>query len=180
MVAHDELRRVESLTGGQEAFETIVHENQRMIHAVCYRMTGSMDDAADLAQETFVQAYRSLDQFRGESKMSSWLYRIAINLCLNWRKRQQRERLAHEEFSRIAAVDADSSARRAQVVQDALMQLPDKQRAAVVLTTYEGLSHAQAARALGCSETTVSWRLFEARRKLKRLLKHLKTIGGAI
>ena len=59
------------------------------------------------------------------------------------------------------------------------MTLPAKQRAAIVLTTYDGLTHAEAGRALGCSETTVSWRLFAARRKLKRLLKHLHRTGAA-
>jgi RNA polymerase sigma-70 factor (ECF subfamily) len=59
------------------------------------------------------------------------------------------------------------------LIQDALLKLPEKQRAAVILTTYDGLSHAEAAKALGCSETTVSWRMFAARRKLKRLLKQL-------
>jgi RNA polymerase sigma-70 factor (ECF subfamily) len=67
---------------------------------------------------------------------------------------------------------------RARLVQEALMSLHPKQRAAVVLTTYDGLTHAEAARALGCSETTVSWRVFAARRKLKRLLGGLAGEGG--
>jgi len=179
MVAHENQRQVESQPEESEAFERIIHDNQRVIHALCYRMTGSMDDAADLAQETFIHAFRNLDQFRGESKISSWLYRIAINQCLSWRKHQERERVAHEELSKIAANESPCETHCAQEIQDALMQLPPKQRAAIVLTTYEGLNHAQAACALGCSETTISWRLFEARRKLKRLLKRLKTTGGA-
>lgn len=71
---------------------------------------------------------------------------------------------------REAGPEADCMA--VEMVQAALLKLPPKQRAAVVLTTYDGLSHAEAARALGCTETTVSWRLFAARAKLKRLLKH--------
>ena len=69
--------------------------------------------------------------------------------------------------------------RRAHQIQEALMKLPAKQRAAIVLTTYDGLTHAEAARVLGCSEATVSWRLFAARGKLKRLLKHLESTGDA-
>ena len=180
MVAPDDrLRIAECQNGGQEAFENLVRENQRMIHSLCYRLTGSMEDAEDLAQETFVQAFKNLAEFRAEANASSWLYRIAVNCCLNWRKRRQRQDQTHQEWGRQAAEVAHDDTRRAQQIQEALMKLPTKQRAAIVLTTYDGLTHAEAARALGCSETTVSWRLFAARGKLKRLLKHLQNSGGA-
>ena len=142
-----------------------------MIHSLCYRMTGSMADADDLAQETFVQAYLHLANFRAEARFSSWLYRIATNLCLNWQKRaarQQRLQRAWGEQERESSQSDDLGTRR---VQDALLKLSPKQRAAIILTLYDGLTHAEAARALGCSETTVSWRLFAARRKLRRFLK---------
>ncbi len=175
MVAPDDrFRIVECQPGDQEAFENLIRENQRMIHSLCYRLTGSMEDAEDLAQDTFVQAYRNLAQFRAEAKVSSWLYRIAVNRCLNWRKYRQRQDQTHQEWSRHGPEVAHDNTRQAQQIQEALMKLPAKQRAAIVLTTYDGLTHAEAARILGCSETTVSWRLFAARRKLKRLLKHLQ------
>ena len=164
--------------GDVEAFETLIRENQRMIHSLCYRMTGSMDDAADLAQETFIQAHRHLTEFRGHAKVSSWLYRIAMNQCLNWQKSSQRRERLHREWSEqqrdTAAREVD---RRAQAVEQAILSLHPKQRAAIVLTVHEGLTHAEAARALGCSETTVSWRLFAARRKLKRLLSKQQKSG---
>ena len=75
----------ESQQGSPGAFEELVRRHQRMIHALTFRMTGSMTDSEDLAQETFLRAYRQLESYRGESKFSSWLYRIGINLCLNWR-----------------------------------------------------------------------------------------------
>ena len=165
----------QSLNGDDGAFETIVREHQRMIHALCYRMTGSLDEAEDLAQETFIHAYEHLGRFRGEARLSSWLYRIAVNQCLNWQKRQVRTRRLHEAWGEEAAVSHERDDLRAQQVQEALLRLSPKQRAAVILTTYDGLNHAEAASALGCSETTVSWRLFAARRKLKRLLKSLAT-----
>ena len=142
-----------------------------MIHSLCYRMTGSMADAEDLAQETFIQAYQHRDSFRGGAKVSSWLYRIAINQCLNWRKRAARREQLHREWSQEERVTADDSAARGQQIQEALLKLNPEQRAAVVLTMYDGLSHAEAAKVLGCAETTVSWRLFAARRTLKQLLK---------
>jgi RNA polymerase sigma-70 factor, ECF subfamily len=163
-----------SQAGDQDAFEELIKSHQRMIHSLAYRMTGSLADAEDLAQETFIQAHHKLGQFRGEASFSSWLYRIAVNTCLNWRKREQRREAAHLDFERETssplALDEGLSGR----VHEALQKLHPKQRAALVLTVYEGLNHAEAARALGCSETTVSWRIFAARKKLKRLLKDVK------
>jgi RNA polymerase sigma-70 factor (ECF subfamily) len=169
-----------SVAGDAEAFETLIRENQRMIHSLCYRMTGSIADAQDLAQETFIQAYRHLAEFRGEARVSSWLYRIAMNQCLNWQKsRQRRERLYREWSEQELDATPKKPDPRTHAVQEALLSLNPKQRAAIVLTVHEGLTHADAARALGCSETTVSWRLFAARRKLKRLLSKRQKSGDA-
>ncbi len=145
-----------------------------MIHSLCYRMTGSLADAEDLAQETFIHAFEHLGTFRGEARFSSWLYRIAVNLCLNWQKRRVRQERLYQEWSEEAIVEGNAEHHGlSQQVQEALMKLHPKQRAAIVLTTYDGLNHAEAAKILGCSETTVSWRIFAARRKLKALLKGL-------
>ena len=167
-----------SRQGDHEAFEALIRRHQRMIHSLTFRMSGSMADAEDLAQETFVQAFRQLDGFRAEARFSSWLYRIAINLCLNWKKRRERQAhlLADWQQSREDFQPADDH--RARLVQDALMQLKPKQRAALVLTIYDGLNHAEAALVLGCSETTVSWRVFAARARLKKLLSALQPGGG--
>ena len=156
------------------AFEELVRQHQRMVHALTFRMTGSLADAEDLAQETFLRAYEQIGGFRGSAKFSTWLYRIAINTCLNWRQSEARRRqlyaLAAEEFSTQQAGGAGGAGEEAGEVQAALLKLPAKQRAAIVLTIYDGLNHAEAAQALGCSETTVSWRVFAAKRKLKKLL----------
>ena len=177
MVATDEDRRriVQSQNGDPGAFEALIRDHQRMIHSLCYRMSGSLADAEDLAQETFIHAYQHLEGFRAEAQFSSWLYRIAVNLCLNWQKRRNRLDQLHKDWSEQERESSGDDAVRAQQIQDALLKLPPKQRAAVVLTTYDGLTHVEAAAALGCSETTVSWRLFAARGKLKRwLTDHVK------
>jgi len=152
-----------------------VKQHQRMVHALTYRMTGSFDDAEDLAQDTFVRALHQLESFRGEAKFSTWLCRIAMNACLNWRQREGRRDEIHRRWADDAYApgnSADSSNEAlGDQVQAALNRLPAKQRAAVILTTYEGLNHAEAARALGCTEATISWRVFAARGKLKRWLK---------
>lgn len=160
-----------SQNGDHEAFEALVRSYQRMIHALTFRMTGSMADAEDLAQETFCQAYSQLASYRAEARFSSWLYRIAVNRCLNWKKRQARRAQLHEDWSSRQETVINPKTVLAQRVQEALLTLNVKQRAAIVLTIYDGMSHAEAARVLGCSETTVSWRVFAARNKLKRWLK---------
>lgn len=156
------------------AFEELIRQHQRMVHALTYRMTGSLADADDLAQETFLRAYEQVGSFRGTAKFSTWLYRIAVNTCLNWRQSEfRRSRLyaqAAEEFAAERADEGHSPVDQAGEIQAALLKLPAKQRAAVVLTIYDGLNHAEAAQVLGCSETTVSWRVFSAKRKLKKLL----------
>lgn len=175
MVATDEERDwiVRSRNGDRDAFESLVRAHQKMIYALCYRMTGSRDEADDLVQETFIQAYQHLDDFRSESKFSSWLYRIAMNHCLNWRGREVRRARAYSEWEPHAKSHSEHAL--SSQVQEALMKLPAKQRGAIVLTTYDGMSHAEAARALGCGEVTVSWRIFAARKKLKRWLSpHVK------
>ncbi len=167
----------DSLAGNDAAYAMLVARYQQMIHAVTYRMTGSFSDAEDLAQETFLRAFQHLDDYRGEARFSTWLCRIAMNLCLNWRSRESRRteihsRWADDTYSETARTpeQADPGPLREEV-QSALNRLPAKQRAAVVLTVYEEMNHAEAARALGCSEATISWRVFAARHKLKRWLK---------
>ena len=176
---HDLVLR--SREGDAQAFAALVRAHQRMIHSVTFRMTGSLGDAEDVAQETFIQAYQQLAQFRGDAPFGAWLRRIAINRCLNWRQRDVRRARLHEEWSHEQSVaGASTGPDLSRHVQDALARLSPKQRAAVVLTTYEGLSHAEAAKALGCSETTVSWRVFAARAKLKRFLKHAREKGALV
>jgi RNA polymerase sigma-70 factor (ECF subfamily) len=160
----------QSREGDLAAFEELIRRYQQMIHALTFRMTGSPSDAEDLAQEVFIQAFRKLNSFRGDAQFSTWLYRIGINTCLNWKKSQQRRAQLHHDWAQQPDAAIDRNNELAARVQEALLALPPKQRAAVILTTYEGMNHAEAARALGCSETTVSWRVFTARKKLKRLL----------
>jgi RNA polymerase sigma-70 factor (ECF subfamily) len=170
----------QSRDGDPAAFEALIRKHQQMIHTLTFRMTGSLADCKDLAQETFVRAYRQLDSYHGTAKFSSWLYRIAVNACLDWRRQEQRREQLHRNWSEsILPTDSatgNDTDELSRAVQAALMKLPAKQRAAIVLTVYGGHNHAEAAKSLGCSETTVSWRIFSARRKLKKLLSRH---GGA-
>ena len=167
----------QSLSGDSEAYAALVNQHQKMVRAVTFRMTGSLDDAEELAQDAFLRAYQRLGSFGGGSKFSTWLCKIAINLSLDWRRRESRRDEIHSKRAADAisennqgSVFPDELSRR---VQEALNRLPAKQRAAIVLTIYENQSQAEAAKTLGCTEATISWRVFAARQKLKRLLKDL-------
>jgi RNA polymerase sigma-70 factor, ECF subfamily len=163
-----------------EAYALLVQNYQRMIHSLTYRMTGSLADADDLAQETFIRAFRRLGTYDKAYKLSTWLYRIAVNACLDFRAREARRQRTHAGWSDAAGVAGPRETAAAaddelgDPVQAALLRLPEKQRSAIVLTILNGLSHAEAAEASGCSEATLSWRVFAARRKLKRWLDRRK------
>jgi RNA polymerase sigma-70 factor (ECF subfamily) len=175
MADADAERVLQSQKGDPAAFEALVRQHQRMIHSLTFRMTGSLADAEDLAQEVFLRAYEQLGSFRGTAKFSTWLYRIAVNTCLNWQRREARRFQLQAHCANDLTLlpmngEAAGDDEAKQQVQAALLRLPAKQRAALVLTVYDGLNHAEAAHVLGCTEATVSWRVFAARRKLKHWL----------
>ena len=174
---HESELIAQSLSGDPEAYAALVNQHQNMIRAMTFRMTGSLDDAEELAQDAFLRAYQQLGSFGGNSKFSTWLCKIAINLSLDWRRRESRRDEIHSQWAADGITEnhpghgfPDELSQR---VQAALDRLPAKQRASIVLTVYENQSHAEAAKTLGCTEATISWRVFAARRKLKHFLKDL-------
>jgi RNA polymerase sigma-70 factor, ECF subfamily len=175
MADADEDLVLQCRNGNVEAFELLVRTHQQMIHALTFRMTGSIADAEDLAQETFFRAWEQIGSFSGKAKFATWLYSIAVHACLNWRRDEARRFRAETDCAQEMLAQREQnhpSGDAAREAQAALMKLPAKQRAAIVLTVYDELSHAEAARVLKCSETTISWRVFAAKRKLKKLLSH--------
>jgi RNA polymerase sigma-70 factor (ECF subfamily) len=174
----DESKLVEqSLAGDLEAYAALVSQHQKMIRALTFRMTGSLHDAEELAQDAFLRAYQHLGSFGGGAKFSTWLCKIAINLSLDWRRRESRRDQVHANWAAGMISENNSGAgfpdELSRRVQEALNRLPVKQRATIVLTIYENQSHAEAAKTLGCAEATISWRVFAARQKLKRFLKDI-------
>lgn len=167
-----------SRQGDHEAYELLVARYQKMIHSVTFRMTGEASDAEDLAQEIFVAAWSQLPSFGGRSSFSSWLYRIAVNRCLNWRRSVARRKVAYTRWQEEAEEAAERAPDESDRVQEAILQLAPKLRAAIVLTVYEEMTHAEAGKALNCSETTISWRVFKARRQLRKFLGHAENSGG--
>jgi RNA polymerase sigma-70 factor (ECF subfamily) len=158
--------------GEREAFDQLVLRHQRDIYRLCYRYVNNHEDADDLAQDVFVKAWRALPRFRGESAFSTWLYRIAVNACLNFRA-------ARRPTSELPETLADPGARaearvadeeQASRVRDAVSRLPEKQRATLILKVYHELSHKQVAKILGSSVGTVKANLFYALANLRKLM----------
>jgi RNA polymerase sigma-70 factor (ECF subfamily) len=157
--------------GDREAFDRLVERHQRDVYRICYRYVGRHEDANDLAQEVFLRAWRSIGRFRGDSAVSTWLYRIAVNACLNYRAAKRPltqelpETLADPSRGAQARAEEREDARR---LRDAIATLPEKQRATLILKLYHDLSHEEVARALGSSVGTVKSNLFHALANLRR------------
>jgi RNA polymerase sigma-70 factor (ECF subfamily) len=143
------------------------------VYRLCFRFVNNHEDASDLAQEAFVKAYRALHRFRGDSAFSTWLYRIAVNTCLNFRA--ARKPMADElpealPDGRARADETMASEERARLVRAAIARLPDKQRATLILKTYHDLTHEEVAGVLGSTVGTVKANLFYALGNLKKIL----------
>jgi len=172
----------EARRGGREAFAGLVRLYERRVYGVVFRMAGDRSDADDLAQEVFLTAWRSIASFRRGSSFYTWIYRIAVNVSLTFLRKRRREKDRAEFQENIAGVDTgrddpfspEGSSSRAELrvrMDEAIASLPGHFRASFVLVMDQGLSHADAAGILGCSENTVSWRMHKARKILQARLK---------
>jgi RNA polymerase sigma-70 factor (ECF subfamily) len=163
------------LSGHREAFDIIVERHRRAVYQLCYRFAGNHEDACARAQDAFIRAFRGLARFRGQSSLSTWLYRIAVNVCLNRvsAKQPQMEPLdARPHFDHRAIDPASELLRgeRAEQVRAAIARLPKKQRATVILRVYHELSHEEISKVLGSSVGAVKANFFHALGNLKKLL----------
>ncbi len=159
--------------GDREAFGRLVQRYEREVYRLCYRYVNDHHDASDLAQEAFLKAYRGIGRFRGDSAFSTWLYRIAVNACLNFRasKRPPADELPDTlaDPTRGAAdrMEEDERNRR---VREAVGRLPEKQRSTLILKIYQELTHEEVAAILGSSVGTVKANLFHALANLRKML----------
>ncbi len=159
---------------------------ERPIYALAYRTIGREEEARDIVQDTFLRAYRALPGFKGQAKFSSWLYRIALNLCRDWMRKQRRTPTVQmpEGIDLIEMASAQGPtesieelvARRemSAVVAEAMARLPDEQRTAIVLKEYHGLTFQEIADLQGCPLSTVKTRLYQG---LSVLRRHLEAKG---
>lgn len=177
------------LSGNLSLYKQIVEAYQAQVFRICIGFVHQKEDADDLTQEVFIQAYQSLETFKGESSFSTWLYRITVNRALNHVRDQQKRSLFHRLESWVG-LDKSSSGLEVQTFEEnpeqqlikheersliakALTQLPEKQRIAIVLSKYEDLSQREIAEILHTSEGAVESLLQRAKQSLRKQLSAL-------
>jgi RNA polymerase sigma-70 factor (ECF subfamily) len=166
---------VQLVKAGEVApFDELVRRNQVKIHDLCYKILRNYDDAKDLAQETFIKAYRKINNFKGNSKFSTWLYRIAVNSCLNYIKKQKPTEEIYDEITGSGKEDPAQiykSKRLREMIKNAVAKLPEVQRTVFTLRTLEDLSYQEIGDILKKPISTVKVNHHLA---VKNLRKHLK------
>lgn len=170
----DDEELVRACVGGDRgAFDLLVRRHQREVYRLCYRFVGNHEDASELAQDAFVRAYRALPKFERTARFSTWLHRIAVNVCLDRidTKAPRNVALDPELASREERAD-DMIVReeRAARVRAAIAQLPKKQRATLILRAYHDLPHEEIAMIVGGSEGSSKTNFFHALVTLRKLL----------
>lgn len=157
--------------GDRQAFAALVESRYDFIHAVAWRWCGDRQDAEDVAQEVCLRLAGAIRGFKGASRFGTWLYTVTLNTARDRMRRRRRAERRDAAYLRERAVLEDGGKEDNEELWQAVRQLPDRQRDAVLLIYGEGLSHAAAGEVLGCAETTISWHVHEARKRLKVLLR---------
>ena len=170
--------------GDQNAFGQLVADNQAMVYSLAYRMTGHADDAEDLAQEAFLNAWRGLDKFRGQSSFSTWLYRLTSNACVDFLRKKKRqgelsmtleedgeeERQADITDERWSPQEEVERQETREAVRQGLAALSPDHREVLLLRELEGLSYREIGQRLGLEEGTVKSRIARGRLALRDYL----------
>jgi RNA polymerase sigma-70 factor (ECF subfamily) len=171
--------------GSAEAFEVLVRRYRNDVFAMSYHFVRNREQAWDIAQESFVKAYRSLKWFRGEAGFKTWLLRIAANHSKDYLKKRRLDTTPFDEV--VAAVTPDTAPgpdrqleaeELGRAIQAAVAELSAKHREAFVLREYQGLSYQEMAEVMGCSLGTVMSRLHHARKKLQDALTRMGVVDG--
>ncbi len=178
MLLEDSGKDERRLRGNSESFEELFKLHHRRVYAVCLRMTGNAAEAEDLSQEVFVQVFRKLDTFRGESAFTTWLHRLTVNhVLMHFRKnRSRKEQLTEdgelpEQVIKARNVITSFPILDRLALDEAILKLAPGYRAVFILHDIEGLQHIEIANILGCSVGTSKSQLHKARMKMRRLLK---------
>ena len=162
----------QAAAGDKGAFAELVGRHADRVFKTARQWCGSRADAEDITQEVFVKLARKIHLYRGEAQFSTFLYKITVNEARNYYTREKRRMTRETEFAKDRPDIQDPPADKDTRATDLLRRLPPEQREAVVLVICDGLSHRDAAQALGCAEKTVTWRIFEAKRKLAEWYGH--------
>jgi len=177
-----------SQQGDTEAFNQLVTRHRAKIYMMIYNMVRNEQDAWDLAQEGFFKAWKSLGKFRGQSSFYTWLYRIAMNVSLDWLRKRQVEGGVEFDDAMELRIEAGASTAPASTIapsdkmerdeirlriHEAIEKLSPEHRATILMRELEGMQYEEIAAAQNCSLGTVMSRLFYARKKLQTMLKDL-------
>ena len=179
--------------GDESAFEALVTENEKRIYNLCRRLTGNQEDAAELTQEAFLNAWRGLGRFQGESSFSTWLYRLATNACIDFLRKEKRR----QSLSMTVSLDDEEDARQVELpderyapegaleraearraVAERLERLTLEHRQVLVMREIHGLSYAEIGQVLGLEEGTVKSRIARARGALRKVLTERGNLFG--
>lgn len=179
--------------GDSDAFSRLVEENQNRIYSLALRMVNDPEDAADLAQEAFLSAWRGLDRFQGEAAFSTWLYRLTSNACIDFLRREKRRKSAgavlyldsEEDGGTLDLPDHTSDPQtmleQSEVratIADGLASLSEEHRKVLTLREVSGLSYAEIGAILGLEEGTVKSRISRARLALRKKLVETGNFSG--
>jgi len=170
--------------GDKNAFKALVENHQALVLNTCRGFLHNEDDALDVAQDVFIEAYRSIKKFRGDSRISTWLYRIAVNKSLNFIRKNKKHRLLNsidvmykrggkhiENASNLELPDTEFERReRSDVLNKAIDELPKKQKTAFVLNKYDKLSYKEISDVMNKSISSVESLLFRAKKNLQEKL----------
>ena len=170
--------------GDQDAFEQLVLANQNKVYTLTFRMVNDREEAEDLAQEAFLKAWQGLPSFQGDSSFSTWVYRLATNVCIDFLRKQKRRKdiepvvsLDDEESGWTEPADWDQDpqrhleqSERTAAVSRGLQALPDHHRQVLVMRELSGLSYQEIGQALGLDPGTVKSRISRARLALRKIL----------
>lgn len=154
--------------GHVHAFEQLINLHYDTIFKMAFKWCGNRNDAEDITQDVCIKLAKNITLFKGESRFTSWLYRVTINTAKDWYKKHKRH--THQDFNEIESAYSNEQPEEilfAKQVLTALQTLPEGEKDALILVVTYGLSHKEAADILDVKESTVSWRVHEARKKLK-------------
>jgi RNA polymerase sigma-70 factor, ECF subfamily len=183
MTRTDEELVARSIDGDVDSFNQLVLRWERPIYALAYRVIGREEEARDVVQETFLRAFRGIKNFRGQAKFSSWVYRIALNLCRDWIRRERRAplqaapdgvdlvELAAEQGPAESIEELVARHDLSKAVAEAMALLPEEQRTAIILKEYHGMTFQEIADLQGCPLSTVKTRLYQGLTVLRRHLQ---------
>jgi RNA polymerase sigma-70 factor, ECF subfamily len=183
MASSDEELVARSMGGDLDSFNQLVLRWERPIYALAYRVIGREEEARDVAQETFLRAFRALNGFKGQAKFSSWLYRITLNLCRDWMRKERRTPVSQApegiDIIELAGEATPSETIEQMVgrkelgraVSKAMAALPEEQRTAIILKEYHGLTFQEIADMLDCPLSTVKTRLYQGLSVVRKQLE---------